>query len=146
MKKRRRHAHVVWSRIEGEKLTAINLPYFKKKLTALSKELFLEHGWALPEGLKANGGKNPLNFTRDEWQQSQRQKLDPREIKAVFLEAWTRSDTLKALGNALAERGYFLAKGGPVWVCGRRCARRGLRAFEVDGRSRQRSAPKARVF
>ncbi|MDJ0825072.1 MAG: relaxase/mobilization nuclease domain-containing protein [Rhodobacter sp.] len=122
-KEGRRHAHVVWSRIDGEKLTAKNLPFFKNKLSALSKELFLEHGWTLPDGLKANGGKNPLNFTRDEWQQAQRQKLDPREIKAVFQEAWKRSDTLKALGNALAERGYFLAKGD----------RRGFVAVDVQG-------------
>ncbi|MDJ0630050.1 MAG: hypothetical protein QNJ44_17465 [Rhodobacter sp.] len=55
--------------------------------------------------------------------QAQRQKLDPREIKAVFQEAWERSDTLKALGNAPAERGHFLAKGD----------RRGLVAVDVQG-------------
>lgn len=119
----RRHAHVVWSRINGEKLTAINLPFYKHKLTGLSKELYLDHGWSLPNGLKTNGGKSPLNFSRDEWQQAQRQKLDPREIKGVFQEAWERSDSLKGLGNALAERGYFLAKGD----------RRGFVAVDVNG-------------
>ena len=122
-KQGRRHAHVVWSRIDSEKLTAVNLPFFKERLKKLSKELFLEHGWALPDGLKANGGKSPLNFTRAEWQQAQRQELDPREIKAAFREAWERTDTLKGFGNAMAERGYFIAKGD----------RRGFVAVDVNG-------------
>lgn len=122
-KEGRRHAHVVWSRIDGEKLTAINMPFYKRKLTALAKELYLDHGWTLPKGLQANGGKSLLNFTRDEWQQAQRQKMDPREIKAVFHDAWERSETLKAFGNAMAERGYFIAKGD----------RRGFVAVDVQG-------------
>ncbi|MGQ7507269.1 relaxase/mobilization nuclease domain-containing protein, partial [Streptococcus suis] len=44
----RRHAHVVWSRIDPERLTAINLPHYKNRLTALSRELYLEHDWPLP--------------------------------------------------------------------------------------------------
>ena len=123
-KEGRRHAHVVWSRIDGENLTAINLPHFKNKLRDLSRELYLDHGWELPKGLQAGGGKSPLNFTLAEWQQAKRQGLDPREIKQVFQEAWKRSDNLKAFGNALAERGYFIAKGD----------RRGFVALDVSGK------------
>ena len=47
----RRHAHVVWSRIDANEMKAINLPHFKRKLTALSREIFLEHGWEMPEGI-----------------------------------------------------------------------------------------------
>lgn len=110
-KEGRRHAHVVWSRIDGDALKAINLSHFKNKLTSLSRELYLDHGWVLPEGLQSNGGKSPLNFSLAEWQQAKRIGLDPREIKQVFRDAWERSDSSKALGNALEERGYFLAKG-----------------------------------
>jgi hypothetical protein len=122
-KEGRRHAHIVWSRIDAATMRAVNLPHFKRKLTSLSRELFLEHGWTLPEGLRQNGGKNPLNFTLAEWQQAKRIGRDPREIKDVFRDAWARSDSLKALGNALAERGYFLAQGD----------RRGIVAVDVDG-------------
>lgn len=59
----RRHAHVVWSRIDGENLKAINLPFSKNKLTALSKELYLEHGWRLPDGLKAHERFGPRSQT-----------------------------------------------------------------------------------
>lgn len=119
----RRHAHVVWSRIDPESLTAVNLPHFKNRLTALSRELFLDHDWPLPDGLRRDAGKSPLNFTLDEWQQAKRLALDPREIKQVFIEAWRQSDSGKAFGNALAERGYFLARGD----------RRGFVAIDVNG-------------
>lgn len=122
-KEGRRHAHVVWSRIDANSMTAINLPHFKRKLTALSRELFLENEWALPDGLRVGGGKSPLNFTLAEWQQAKRLGVDPREIKAVFHEAWEQSDSLKALGSALAERGYSLAGGD----------RRGFVALDANG-------------
>lgn len=83
----RKHAHAAWSRIDASSMQAVNLPFFKRKLAALSKELYLEHGWELPDGHKVNGWKNPLNFTLAEWQQAKRQDMDQREIKQVFRRA-----------------------------------------------------------
>ena len=62
-KEGRRHAHVVWSRIDVDEMKAINLPHFKNKLRDLSRDLFLDHGWVLPDGLATYGNKSPLNFT-----------------------------------------------------------------------------------
>lgn len=122
-KEGRRHAHVVWSRIDAKSMTAINMAHFKARLTSLSRELYLEHGWDLPNGLRRDGGRSPLNFTLAEWQQAKRLRLDPREIKQSFQEAWKQSDGLKGFQNALEERGYFLAKGD----------RRGFIALSIDG-------------
>lgn len=122
-KEGRRHAHVVWSRIDADTMRAVNMAHFKRKLTALSKELFLENEWTLPDGLRAGHGKNPLNFSLAEWQQAKRTGRDPREVKGTFREAWERSDSLAALQSALAERGYFLAQGD----------RRGVVALDLDG-------------
>jgi hypothetical protein len=119
----RRHAHVVWSRIDANEMKAINLPHFKNKLCALSKDFYLEHGWELPDGHKTNGWKNPLNFTLAEWQQAKRLDLDPREIKQVFQSAWAVSDNLPSFRNALEERGYFLARGD----------RRGFVVLDIHG-------------
>lgn len=119
----RRHAHVVWSRIDAEAMKAVNLPFFKEKLAGLSKELYLEHGWELPEGHRTNGWKNPLNFTLAEWQQAKRLDLDPREVKQVFQSAWARSDSAGAFRHALEEHGYYLAKGD----------RRGVVALDLNG-------------
>lgn len=122
-KQGRRHAHVVWSRIDPETMRAANMAFYKQRLTDLSRELYLEHDWPLPEGLRSNGGKSPLNFTLEEWQQAKRLGLDPREVKQVFQEAWRQSDSRKAFSNALEERGYFLARGD----------RRGFVAVDVNG-------------
>jgi len=110
-KEGRRHAHAVWSRIDADQMKAINLPFFKDRLNGLSKELYLENGWELPNGRRENGWANPLNFTLAEWQQGKRLDLDPREIKQIFRDAWTHSDSGAGFRAALEERGYFLAKG-----------------------------------
>ncbi|RAP43214.1 hypothetical protein BYZ73_00435 [Rhodovulum viride] len=107
----RRHAHVVWSRIDTEEMKAINLPHFKMKLKDLSKELFLEHGWHLPEGFRDRSARNPMNFSREEWQQARRANQDPRELKGLFQECWARSDGRAAFEKALEERGFYLARG-----------------------------------
>lgn len=122
-KEGRRHAHVVWSRIDVETMTAINLPHYKRKLNDLARDLYLDHGWELPNGLRHDGGKSPLNFTLAEWQQAKRLKLDPREIKQSFQDAWQHSDSAKAFAAALEDRGYFLAKGD----------RRGFVALNIQG-------------
>lgn len=122
-KEGRRHAHAVWSRIDVKTMTAINLPHFKRKLNDLARELYLDHGWTLPDGLRRDGGKSPLNFTLAEWQQAKRVNLDPREIKQSFRDAWQRSDSAKGFRHALEERGYFLCQGD----------RRGFVAMDTKG-------------
>ena len=122
-KEGRRHAHVVWSRIDAQTMKAINLPHYKFRLRGLSKELYLEHGWDLPDGHKKNGWQNPLNFTLAEWQQAKRLEMDPREIRQLFRSVWERSDNFAGLKNALEEHCYYLAKGD----------RRGVVAINLQG-------------
>jgi hypothetical protein len=107
----RRHAHVVWSRIDAERMRALNLPHFKTKLRDVSRTLFLEHGWAMPRGLQDRSLRDPLGFSREEWQQARRAGLDPREVKAVLQGCWRASDNAASLERALKERGFWLAKG-----------------------------------
>jgi len=110
-KEGRRHAHVVWSRIDAEKMKAVTIPYYKNRLMDVSKELFLEHGWDMPKGFIDRELRNPLNFTRAEWQQAKRVQQDPRMIKAMFRECWKASDNAETLKTALQEKGFYLAKG-----------------------------------
>lgn len=107
----RRHAHVVWSRIDTQHMRAINLPHFKTRLRDVSRRLFLDHGWDMPRGLQDRSLRDPLNFTHAEWQQAKRIGLDPREIKAVLKECWQASDSTASFAQALKERGFWLAKG-----------------------------------
>lgn len=110
-KEGRRHAHCVWSRIDVEKMKAINLPHFKLKLRDISRQLYLEHSWQMPRGLVNSEERNLLNFTQAEWQQAKRIKQDPRAIKEAFQDCWAISDSRAAFAQALEERGYYLARG-----------------------------------
>lgn len=110
-KEGRRHAHVVWSRIDAESMKAINLPHTKLKLRDVSRALYLEHGWRMPRGLADSREADPRNFSRDEWEQAKRTERDPRALKNLFRECWLVSDSGPAFVAALKARGYTLARG-----------------------------------
>lgn len=110
-KEGRLHAHGVWSRIDAASMTAVPLPYFKNKLTALSRDLYLDHGWDMPRGIAQAGMRDPTNFTLAEWQQAKRHGQDPRWLKAVAQSCWQASDSGPAFSRALEEHGCFLARG-----------------------------------
>lgn len=107
----RRHAHAVWSRIDSERMRAINMPHYKVKLRDLSREFFREHGWQMPKGLRDPQERDPLSLTREQWQQATRNQLNPKELKALFKEAWAISDNRASFENALQDRGFWLARG-----------------------------------
>lgn len=110
-KEGRRHAHAVWSRIDADEMRAVPLPFTHRKLLDLSRELYLEHGWRMPDGLAKSGARDPVNFSLAEWQQAKRAASDPKTIKLTFMEAWAVSDSKASLIQALNERGFILAQG-----------------------------------
>lgn len=110
-KEGRRHAHCVWSRIKTDEMKAIHLSHYKNKLMDVSKQLYLENNWDMPKGFIDKNQKNPLNYTRQEWQQALRTGQNPKIIKAALQESWLISDSRKAFEHALQDRGYYLARG-----------------------------------
>lgn len=122
-KEGRRHAHCVWSRIDSEEMKAINMSHDRRKLNDIAKSLYLEHGWELPNGFKDKSKKNPLNYTRAEWQQAARIGRKASDIKRELQESWAISDNRKGFENALREGGYYLARGD----------RRGYVAVDIHG-------------
>jgi len=110
-KRGRRHAHVVWSRIDPDKMKAINLSHFKLKLREVSRDLYLEHGWKMPNGLVDKHERQPLNFTREQWQQARRAKMDPKQLRAMFRECWDSTTTMRDFREKLEEHGFYLAQG-----------------------------------
>ncbi|MDI1229295.1 MAG: relaxase/mobilization nuclease domain-containing protein [bacterium] len=119
----RRHCHAVWSRIDTEKLIAVNLAHFKRKLMDISQGLFLKHGWKLPKGFKRKADKSPLNLTRQEYRQAKRLLEDPQALKLMFKAAWEQSDSKETFVRALQENGFLLAQGD----------RRGFVAVDIKG-------------
>lgn len=100
-KNARLHAHCVWSRIDAQTMTARPMSFFKSKLTDLSRDLYLEHGWDMPRGLISPEGRNPKNFTLAGWQQVKRLGQDPRWMKQVVQSCWSRSDDRKSFERSL---------------------------------------------
>ncbi|EAP78159.1 relaxase/mobilization nuclease domain-containing protein [Roseovarius nubinhibens] len=110
-KEGRRHAHAVWSRIDGQEMKAIKIDFYKRRLTDFSKQLFLENGWPLPDGLQDQRRRDPLSFSLSEWQQAKRTGLDPKVTKTLLRECWNVSDTCESFEAALREKGFWLAHG-----------------------------------
>lgn len=110
-KEGRRHCHAVWSRIDANEMKARKLGLYKRTLNDCARNLYLEHGWDLPPGMRNPVERDPRNFTLEQWQQAKRVNKDPRQIKTDFQQSWQASDSLKAFTSAIEERGYKLAKG-----------------------------------
>ncbi|MFN3701801.1 MAG: relaxase/mobilization nuclease domain-containing protein [Alphaproteobacteria bacterium] len=119
----RRHCHVVWSRIDAEKLVAVNMAHFKRKLMDISRALYLRHGWKLPKGMQRGERRSPFHLTMEEHRQAVRLAEDPQSIKALLKSAWEQSDSKETFAHALQERGFLLARGD----------RRGFVALDVTG-------------
>ncbi|MEC8196385.1 MAG: relaxase/mobilization nuclease domain-containing protein, partial [Pseudomonadota bacterium] len=122
-KKGRRHAHCVWSRIDAVQMKAINLAHTKYRLRDMSRELYIEHGWDMPAGLRNPKDRDPLNYELAEASQAKRTKRDPRELKVLFVQCWEVSDSKEAFAAALLEQGFVLARGN----------RRGCVAVDASG-------------
>lgn len=118
----RRHAHLVVSRIDAKSMKAINLSFFKDKLCALSRELFLNHGWQVPQGHVDRKLSDPLNYSLEEYQVAKRAKRDPQEVKATLKDSWAQSDSKASFEAALNEAGFQLCRGD----------RRGFVAIDSD--------------
>ena len=110
-KEGRRHAHAVWSRIKAEEMKAIQLSHTRNKLMEVSRDLYLEHGWRMPEGMTDRSKRDPRRLSHEEWQQAKRQDKDPRAIKRAIQDAWAISDNAATFAHALEERGFKLARG-----------------------------------
>jgi hypothetical protein len=122
-KEGRRHAHCVWSRINPHSMKAVRMSHDRRKLGDISRQLFLEHGWKMPEGLIDRDLRNPLNFDRKEWFQARRVDKDPRDIKNALQQCWAASDSSSAFRSSLEQRGYWLARGD----------RGGVVAIDING-------------
>jgi hypothetical protein len=102
------HMHLAWSRINGETMRAVPLPFFKERLKEecrlLEKELDLtrvtseRHGAALAP-------------TRDEFEQARRLGVDIHAVRNTIRDCFERSDNGRSFEAALADHGLLLAQG-----------------------------------
>lgn len=115
-KEGRRHAHVVWSLIDAREMKAVRLRYDREKLQPLTRDLFIQHSWKMPDGLldprnRDPRNRDPRNFTLKEYRQARKHDRNPRAVKTAIQTAWAISDSRAVFSHALEERGFKLAKG-----------------------------------
>lgn len=112
----REHCHVVWSRIDVEKMRAIHMAHDHRRLCDLSCELARKYGLDLPPGLEAweqkqRFQKEKLDRTLAENAQQAKTGVDPDERRAEITACYEHSDSAASFRAALEQKGYLLAKG-----------------------------------
>lgn len=110
----REHAHVVWCRIDTAKMRAAQLSHDRQKLRSVARELALEFGLPLPEGLAQDKGaerQRKKEQTLAEKAHADETGITPDQRRAEITEAYRRSDSAEAFRAALKEKGYILAHG-----------------------------------
>ena len=112
----REHCHVVWSRIDIERMRAIQLSFDHSRLMDMACELSHKFGFELPAGMKAwEAGqafeKDKLEPTLAEKAQAEETGITPDQRRAEITAAYEASDTPEAFRAALEQKGYILAKG-----------------------------------
>jgi hypothetical protein len=112
----REHCHVVWSRIDTEKMKAVQLSHDHQKLRAVAQEYARDHNLTLPPGMQNDRGKDRY-ADRDrqedlgDKQREERTGVSKPQRQREIAEAWHGSDSGQAFIRALEERCYYVARG-----------------------------------
>lgn len=112
----REHCHVVWSRIDSDKMKAVQLSHDRQTLRGVAQEFAKDHGITLPAGMQNDRGKERFkdrqkNENLAENQQLERSGTTKQERRQAITAAWKESNTGKDFVQALEARGYYLARG-----------------------------------
>jgi hypothetical protein len=112
----REHCHVVWSRIDTEKMKAVQLSHDRQKLRAVAQEYARDHNLTLPPGMQNNRGKDrfPDHAKTEnlaEKQQEERTGTSKKQRMEQIMKAWRESSNALTFLKALEAGGYLLARG-----------------------------------
>jgi len=116
----REHCHAVWSRIDTDKMRAVQMGHDRLKLRTVAQEFARDHGLELPDGMKPGNSKDSRRdrFNRraaqenlGEKQQQERTGITKAERRADIASCWTATANGAAFVRALEDKSYFLARG-----------------------------------
>jgi hypothetical protein len=113
-KKGREHCHVVWSRIDIDRMAAISDSNNFAKHEEVARQLEREFGHRRVQGahVEREGRERPERTpSHAEMLQSDRTGLSPKEAKAKVTELWRSTDSGRAFAAALEDNGWILARG-----------------------------------
>ena len=116
----REHCHAVWSRIDTDKMKAVQMGHDRLKLRTVAQEFARDHGLELPDGMKPGNSKESRRDRYNkraaqenlgEKQQQERTGITKAERRAEVAACWTGTANGVAFVHALETKGYFLARG-----------------------------------
>ena len=145
-KEGREHIHIVWSRIDSERMCAISDSHNYRKHEEVAREMERQFGHARVQGAHAerDGVARPERTPATaDLQQAARSGRALDQVREDITAAWSQTDSGEGFRAELAERGYVLARGdrrdhvvvdaaGEVHSVARRI--RGARAQDVRSR------------
>ena len=110
----REHCHVVWSRIDLDKMRAISDSHNFRKHEIVARELEREFGHEQVQGahIERDGKPRPPRTpSHKEIQQGARTGVSPKQAREHLTALWQRADNGKAFAEGLAQSGWILARG-----------------------------------
>jgi hypothetical protein len=110
----REHCHVVWSRIDLDKMRVISDSHNYRKHEIVARELEREFGHERVQGahIERNGQPRPPRTpSHKEIQQGARTGVSPKQAREHLTALWQRADNGKAFAEALSQSGWILARG-----------------------------------
>jgi hypothetical protein len=113
-KEGREHCHIVWSRIDLDRMRAISDSHNYRKHEQVARDLEREFGHERVQGahIEREGKERPERTpSHAEMLQAERTGLSAKEVKEKITELWHRTDNGKSFAVALWESGYVLAHG-----------------------------------
>jgi hypothetical protein len=113
-KEGREHCHIVWSRIDLDRMAAISDSHNYRKHEIVARELEREFGHERVQGahVERDGKERPERTpSHAEMLQAERTGLSPKQVKEQVTELWRQNDTGQTFAVALWEAGYVLARG-----------------------------------
>jgi hypothetical protein len=110
----REHIHVVWSRIDLDKMRSVSDSHNYRKHEEVARDLERRFGHERVQGAhhEREGVKRPDRTpSRSELRQEERTGIKGKRVKHELTEAFRASDSPDAFRAALEDKGYVLAKG-----------------------------------
>lgn len=110
----RQHIHVVWSRIDLDRMVSVSDSHNYRKHEEVSRDLERRFGHDRVQGAhhERDGVDRPDRTpSRSELRQEERTGIKGKDVKAEVTALFRASDNAGAFEAALAEHGYMLAKG-----------------------------------
>lgn len=113
-KKDREHCHIVWSRIDLDRMAAISDSHNYRKHEQVGRELEREFGHQRVQGahIERDGKERPARTpSHSEMLQAERTGVSPAAAKALMTELWRETDSGKSFQAALETKWWVLARG-----------------------------------